>query len=166
MYVSWNEDKNKWQKTAVYISVQCTALMSWTATKHQHQQPLRGLMWLHHLTTAHQLQPLQTAGPSSSSSRCGWAARRQIQIILTSQKWDMLDQCNSWKSCMSVLSSKANPPCPFVHLELSESGLLHRHHWGEAQTGLLLCGISRLVLAQCKTERHNEPLGSVNDYLA
>lgn len=38
-----------------------------------------------------------------------------------------------------------NPPHSFLHLEHSESGLLHRHHWGEAQTGLLLCRISRLV---------------------
>lgn len=43
--------------------------------------------------------------------------------------------------------------CKFSHSEHSESGLLHRHHWREAQTGLLLCGISRLVLAQSKTER-------------
>lgn len=38
-----------------------------------------------------------------------------------------------------------NPPHPFLHLEHSESGLLHRHHWREAQTGLLLCWIPRLV---------------------
>lgn len=38
-----------------------------------------------------------------------------------------------------------NPPHPFLYLERSESGLLHRHHWREAQTGLLLGWISRLV---------------------
>lgn len=50
------------------------------------------------------------------------------------------------------------PSCPVLHLEHSESGLLHRHHRGEAQTGLLLCGISRSVLAQYKTETHEQLL--------
>lgn len=60
-----------------------------------------------------------------------------------------------------------NSPHPFLHLEHSEPGLLHRHHWREAQTGLLLCWISRLVWAWYKTEIHTTSCWGVKkDYFA
>lgn len=51
----------------------------------------------------------------------------------------------------SLKHSDLNPQ--FFRLEHSESGLLHRHPWREAQTGLLLCWIPRLVWVWYKTER-------------
>lgn len=70
---------------------QCTVLMSSIATGHQEEgRPLlRGQPPLPPHRTTNQCLPLpcQTAELSSSSSLCGWEARRQILTILTLQRW-------------------------------------------------------------------------------
>lgn len=71
--------------------LQCTVQMSSIATEQRNQgRPRLGDVKPppHHRTTNQsQLQPCQTE-PSSSSSQCGWEARRRTRTILTLQRWD------------------------------------------------------------------------------